>query len=61
MADLCVRAIEEDLFWATYPLEHQMQKLDERYASMRNLSPPDYLREVNLMSAGADEREKQKE
>ena len=61
VADLCVRAIEEDLFWATYPLEHQMQKLDERYASMRNLSPPDYLREVNLMSAGADEREKQKE
>ncbi len=61
VADLCVRAIEEDLFWATYPLEHQMQKLDERYASMRNLTPPDYLREVNLMSAGADEREKQKD
>ena len=26
---------------------------------MKNLTSPDYLREVNLMSAGADERSKQ--
>ena len=38
-----------------------MQKLDERYASMRNLTPPDYLVEVNLMSADAEEREAQKD
>ena len=61
VADLCLRAIEEDLFWATYALEHQMQKLDERYASMKNLTSPDYLVEVNLMSAGAEERDAQKD
>ena len=60
VADLCLRGIEEDLFWATYALPHQMQKLDERYASMKNLTPPEYLVEVNLMSAGAEEREAQK-
>jgi NADP-dependent 3-hydroxy acid dehydrogenase YdfG len=59
VADLCIRGIREDLFWATYPLEGQMQKLDERYASMKNLTSPDYLAEVNLMSANADERSKQ--
>lgn len=60
VADLCLQAIEEDRFWATYPLENQMQKLTERYESMRDLSPPNYLAEVNLMSADASEREKQK-
>lgn len=59
VADLCMRAIEEDLFWATYPLESMMEKLDERYASMKNLTPPNYLAAVNLMSADADERSKQ--
>lgn len=59
VADLCMRAIEEDLFWATYPLESMIEKLDERYASMKNLTPPNYLATVNLMSADADERSKQ--
>ena len=59
VADLCLRAIEKTA-WATYELEHQM-KLDERYASMRNLTSPDYLVEVNLMSAGAEERDAQKD
>jgi len=59
VADLCIRGIREDLFWATYPLESMMAKLDQRYASMKNLTPPDYLREVNLMAAAADERSKQ--
>lgn len=59
VAALCIRGIRDDLFWATYPLENQMQKLDERYASMKNLTPPEYLREVNLMSANAEERSKQ--
>lgn len=60
VADLCIRAIRDDLFWATYPLENQMQKLSERYESMRDLTSPDYLREVNLMSASAEERDQQK-
>ena len=59
VADLCIRAIRDDLFWATYPLETQMQKLDERYASMKNLTRPDYLIAENLMAANADERSKQ--
>ena len=37
-----------------------MQKLDERYASMKHLTPPDYLVEANLMAADAKERENQK-
>ncbi len=60
VADLCLRAIEDDLFWATYALDHQMQKLDERYASMKHLTQPDYLVEANLMAADAKERENQK-
>jgi hypothetical protein len=36
-----------------------MEKLGQRYASMKNLTPPEYLHEVNLMSAAADERSKQ--
>jgi NAD(P)-dependent dehydrogenase (short-subunit alcohol dehydrogenase family) len=59
VADLCIHAIREDHFWATYPLEHQMTKLTARYESMRDLTSPDYLAEVSLMSAGADERSKQ--
>lgn len=59
VADLCIRGIRDDLFWATYPLEGMMEKLDDRYASMKNLTSPEYLREVNLMSAAADERSKQ--
>jgi NADP-dependent 3-hydroxy acid dehydrogenase YdfG len=59
VADLCIRGIRDDLFWATYPLENMMEKLDQRYTSMKNLTPPEYLREVNLMAADADERSKQ--
>ena len=51
VADLCIRGIRDDLFWATYPLDDMMRKLDERHASMKHLAPPEYLREVNLMSA----------
>ena len=58
VADLCIHAIREDHFWATYPLDHQMEKLTARYESMRNLTPPTYLAEVSLMSASADERKK---
>lgn len=59
VADLCINAIRDDQFWATYPLEHQTEKLRARFESMLNRTSPDYLREVNLMSAGADERSKQ--
>jgi len=56
VADLCIRAIREDVFWATYPLEHQTAKLRARFESMLNRSAPEYLNEVNLMAAGAKER-----
>lgn len=58
VANLCIGAIRDDVFWATYPLEHQTQKLRARFESMLNRSTPDYLREVNLMAAGAKERAK---
>ena len=51
VADLCIRGIRDDLFWATYPLDDMMRKLDERHTSMKDLTPPEYLREVSLMSA----------
>ena len=47
-----------DHFDISYELEHQIQKLDARYASMRNLTRPDYLVEENLMTKNADERSK---
>ena len=56
VAALCVHAIRDDVFWATYPLEHQTQKLRARFESMLNRTTPEYLNEVNLMSAGAKER-----
>ncbi len=59
VADLCIEAIRDDLFWATYPLEHQTEKLRARFASMLDRTPPEYLREVNLRSASAEERSKQ--
>ncbi len=59
VAALCIEAIRDDLFWATYPLEHQTEKLRARFASMLERTPPEYLREVNLMSASAEERSKQ--
>ncbi len=59
VADLCITAIRDDQFWATYPLEHQTAKLRARFESMLNRTSPDYLLEENLMSANADERSKQ--
>jgi NAD(P)-dependent dehydrogenase (short-subunit alcohol dehydrogenase family) len=53
---MCIRAIREDLFWATYPLENQTAKLRARFESMLNRTAPEYLNEVNLMAAGAKER-----
>ena len=59
VADLCITAIRDDQFWATYPLENQAAKLTARFESMLNRTSPDYLLEENLMSANADERSKQ--
>ena len=59
VAALCINAIRDDQLWATYPLEHQTEKLRARFESMLNRTSPDYLAEVNLMSASADERSKQ--
>ena len=59
VAALCISAIRDDQFWATYPLETQTAKLKARFESMLNRTSPDYLLEENLMSASADERSKQ--
>lgn len=59
VADLCITAIRDDQFWATYPLETQAAKLTARFESMLNRTSPEYLREENLMSANAKERSKQ--
>jgi len=59
VAALCISAIRDDQFWATYPLEHQTAKLKARFESMLNRTSPDYLLEENLMSANAKERSKQ--
>ena len=59
VADLCISAIRDDQFWATYPLEHQSEKLRARFESMLNRTSPDYLLAPNLMTASADERAKQ--
>ena len=56
VANLCLTAIRDDVFWATYPLEHQTQKLRARFDSMLHRTPPEYLNEVNLMTAGVKER-----
>ena len=56
VANLCLTAIRDDVFWATYPLEHQTQKLRARYESMLHRTPPEYLNEVNLMTADVKER-----
>lgn len=58
VANMCIRAVREDLFWATYPLEHQTAKLRARFESMLNRTTPEYLNEVNLMAADAKERAK---
>ncbi|MAG33133.1 MAG: short-chain dehydrogenase [Deltaproteobacteria bacterium] len=56
VADLCIEAIRDDLFWATYPMERQTEKLRERTASQIDRTPPNYLLEVNLMTSSAEER-----
>ena len=56
VANLCIEAIREDQFWATYPLDQQAGKLRARFESMLDRTSPDYLREVNLMAAGPKDR-----
>jgi NAD(P)-dependent dehydrogenase (short-subunit alcohol dehydrogenase family) len=59
VAELCLEAIQNDIFWATVPMEEQNNKLRARTESQINRTPPDYLREASLMSASAEEREQQ--
>ncbi|MBJ20932.1 MAG: SDR family NAD(P)-dependent oxidoreductase [bacterium] len=59
VADLCVQAVRDDLFWATYPMDRQTDMLEARTRSMINRTPPEYLIEENLMSADAKERGEQ--
>lgn len=56
VADLCLAAVRDDLFWATYPMDRQTEKLEARTRSMIDRTAPEYLIEENLMAATADER-----
>ena len=57
VAELCVEAIRDDVFWATVPMEPQHEKLRARVASQIERTPPEYLLETTLMSRDARERE----
>ncbi|MFK7894848.1 MAG: SDR family NAD(P)-dependent oxidoreductase [Myxococcota bacterium] len=59
VAELCLEAIQKDIFWATVPMDEQNAKLRARTTSQIDRSAPDYLREASLMSASAEEREQQ--
>ena len=59
VAEICLEAIQNDIFWATVPMEEQNNKLRARTESQINRTPPDYLREASLLSASAEEREQQ--
>ena len=57
VADLCVAAIEQDLFWATHPSENTEAMIRARSASQLERSEPGYLLGENLMTRNANERE----
>lgn len=59
VAELCLEAIQKDIFWATVPMDEQNAKLRARTQSQIERTAPDYLRETSLMSASAEEREQQ--
>jgi short-subunit dehydrogenase len=59
VAELCLEAIQKDIFWATVPMDEQNKKLRARTQSQIDRTAPDYLREGSLMSASAKEREQQ--
>ncbi len=59
VAELCLEAIQKDIFWATVPMDEQNKKLRARTQSQIERTPPNYLRETSLMSASAEEREQQ--
>jgi NAD(P)-dependent dehydrogenase (short-subunit alcohol dehydrogenase family) len=56
VGELCVEAIRDDLFWATYPMEAQSAKIRARSESQLQRTPPDYLLAATLMAKSAKER-----
>jgi len=56
VAELCVEAIRDDVFWATVPMELQNDKIRARAQSQIQRTAPDYLLEPTLMAKSARER-----
>ena len=56
VAELCVEAVRDNVFWATVPMEPQSDKIRARAESQIQRTPPDYLLEPTLMAKSAKER-----
>ncbi len=56
VAELCLDAIQNDIFWATVWSQEQADKLRARTESQLEQTPPDYLLAPTLMARSAKER-----
>ena len=50
VADICFEGIRDDTFWITAPSPAQAEKIQARATSQIEMTPPDYLIQVNLMT-----------
>ena len=50
VADICFEGIRDDMFWITAPSPVQAEKIQARATSQIDMTPPDYLIQVNLMT-----------
>jgi NAD(P)-dependent dehydrogenase (short-subunit alcohol dehydrogenase family) len=50
VADICFEGIRDDVFWITAPSPVQAEKIQARATSQIEMTPPDYLIQVNLMT-----------
>ena len=56
VAELCLDAIQNDVFWATVWSEEQADRLRARTESQLGQTPPNYLLDASLMARSAKER-----
>lgn len=50
VADICFEGIRDDTFWITAPSPLQAEKIQARATSQIEMTPPEYLIQVNLMT-----------
>lgn len=50
VADICFEGIRDDVFWITAPSPVQAEKIQARATSQIEVTPPEYLLQVNLMT-----------